>query len=99
MQADRYAEVSSSAIGRRDLPTSEQCFIRERRATFLAVFFGLFGADHFYTRSWVRASFKIITIGGAIIWWFVDIILWIFGVYGTPGCLPSRKTKGACAGQ
>lgn len=41
----------------------------------LAIFFGNFGIDRFYTGHIGLGILKLITGGGAGIWWLIDIIL------------------------
>jgi|GEM_PF-1551007 len=41
----------------------------------LALFFGIIGADKFYTGKYLIGILKLITLGGYGIWWLIDIIL------------------------
>ncbi|KAF5686712.1 TM2 domain-containing protein [Fusarium denticulatum] len=59
----------------------------------LSLLFGGIGADQFYAHHWPLAVFKLVTLGGVGVWAFIDMILWIVGVYGTPGC-PGGSSKG-----
>jgi hypothetical protein len=73
-------------------PQTQQCYKQERTATLLALYLGVFGADHWYARHWILAAVKLITLGGFGIWAIVDVTLWIVGgVYGTPGCPGGNK--------
>ncbi|KAF5596488.1 TM2 domain-containing protein [Fusarium pseudoanthophilum] len=75
-------------------PLTEKCYRQERTAMILSLLFGVIGADQFYAHHWPLAVFKLVTLGGAGVWAFVDMILWIVGgVYGTPGC-PGGSSKG-----
>ncbi|KAF1966080.1 hypothetical protein BU23DRAFT_544986 [Bimuria novae-zelandiae CBS 107.79] len=68
-------------------PQDERCFKQEKVATLLSVYLGVFGADHWYARHWVLATFKLLTLGGLGVWWFIDVAFWVVGgFYGTPGC-------------
>ncbi|CZR50421.1 uncharacterized protein PAC_00293 [Phialocephala subalpina] len=63
------------------------CYRQERTATLLALFLGLLGVDQFYAHHYVRAVFKMLTVGGMGLWAVIDIVLWIVGgIYSTPGC-------------
>jgi hypothetical protein len=43
-------------------------------AYFLSIFFGLFGADHFYLGFPVFGALKLVSLGGLGIWWLADVI-------------------------
>lgn len=43
-------------------------------AYLLSLFFGFFGADHFYMGHWLTGTFKLITLGGFGSWWAFDVI-------------------------
>merc|ERR1719502_2008136 len=43
-------------------------------AYFLSVFLGFFGADHFYLGNFYSGFAKLATLGGAGIWWLIDIV-------------------------
>jgi hypothetical protein len=47
----------------------------------LAIFVGLFGADRFYANHICFGIFKLISLGGIGVWWILDIILLVTGVY------------------
>ncbi|CAM1508473.1 Fc.00g053210.m01.CDS01 [Cosmosporella sp. VM-42] len=80
--------------GFEERPMTHKCYRQERIAMLLSVFLGTFGADQWYAHHWPLAVFKFLTLGGAGIWSFVDVILWIMGgVYGTPGC-PGGSSNG-----
>ncbi|RSL42613.1 hypothetical protein CEP54_015419 [Fusarium duplospermum] len=68
-------------------PITAKCYRQERTALILSFVVGTLGVDQFYAHHWPLAVFKLLTLGGGGIWWFVDVILWMVGgVYGTPGC-------------
>ncbi|RSL93136.1 hypothetical protein CDV31_014851 [Fusarium ambrosium] len=68
-------------------PTAAKCYRQERTALILSFVVGTLGVDQFYAHHWPLAVFKLLTLGGGGLWWFVDVILWMVGgVYGTPGC-------------
>ncbi|WP_110685687.1 TM2 domain-containing protein [Salinicola aestuarinus] len=41
-------------------------------ALILSMGFGFLGLDRFYLGKWKSALFKVITIGGLGLWWFID---------------------------
>jgi hypothetical protein len=44
-------------------------------AFFISVFFGMFGADHFYLGfAWPYGVVKLFTLGGAGFWWLFDVV-------------------------
>jgi hypothetical protein len=52
-----------------------------------SVFTGLFGGDHWYAGNYLLAAFKLITLGGMLVWAIVDVVLWVGGGnYYTQGC-------------
>ena len=55
----------------RDLPPRRSL----RTAWLLALFLGFTGADRFYLRKPVTGSLKLLTLGGAGIWWLIDLFL------------------------
>ncbi|RSL44074.1 hypothetical protein CEP54_014838 [Fusarium duplospermum] len=73
-------------------PTTSKCYQQERTAMILSFLLGSLGIDQFYAHHWPLAVFKLLTLGGGGVWWFVDVILWMVGgVYGTPGCPGGSK--------
>lgn len=42
-------------------------------AFFLSLFFGMFGADHFYLMEYFSGCLKLATAGGLGVWWIIDI--------------------------
>ncbi len=47
-----------------------------------ATLLGGLGADRFYTGSWGLGLLKLFTGGLGGVWWVVDVILLLLGVYG-----------------
>eukprot|EP01118_Nematostelium_gracile_P014624 TRINITY_DN5749_c0_g1_i1.p1 TRINITY_DN5749_c0_g1~~TRINITY_DN5749_c0_g1_i1.p1 ORF type:complete len:197 (+),score=17.87 TRINITY_DN5749_c0_g1_i1:53-643(+) len=47
-----------------------------------ALFLGWFGVDRFYLGHCCWGVFKLLTLGGLGVWWFVDLILLSIGSYG-----------------
>lgn len=47
----------------------------------LSVLLGLFGADRLYAGYCLLGSIKLVTLGGVGIWWIVDLILLVVGVF------------------
>ncbi|MBX3116377.1 MAG: TM2 domain-containing protein [Cryobacterium sp.] len=45
----------------------------------LSLFFGFFGADRFYLGKTGTAVLKLLTFGGAGIWWLIDLVLVLIG--------------------
>ena len=41
----------------------------------ISLFFGMFGADRYYLGYPLLGTLKLLSVGGAGIWWFVDLIL------------------------
>ena len=46
-----------------------------RTAFLLSLFLGLFGADRFYTGRIELGMLKLLTFGGYLVWWVVDLVL------------------------
>lgn len=44
-------------------------------ALLLSIFFGVFGCDRFYVGRTGLGVLKLITLGGYLIWWLIDVIL------------------------
>lgn len=65
---------------------------RDWLATLLfAILLGKFGIDRFYTGSVGLGILKLLTCGGAGIWWIVDIILIAVGSYRDGDGLPLER--------
>jgi TM2 domain-containing membrane protein YozV len=47
----------------------------------LSIFLGSFGVDRFYTGHTLLGVIKLLTCGGAGIWWLIDVILIATGSY------------------
>ena len=47
----------------------------------LAIFLGPLGIDRFYAGRTVLGIFKLLTFGFGMIWWAVDIVFVITGIY------------------
>ncbi|KAJ3454279.1 hypothetical protein MRS44_018173 [Fusarium solani] len=60
-------------------PITAKCYRQERTALILSFVVGTLGVDQFYAHHWPLAVFKLLTLGGGGIWWFVDVILWMVG--------------------
>jgi TM2 domain-containing membrane protein YozV len=45
----------------------------------LSLFFGYFGIDRFYLNSMGLGFLKMVTFGGAGLWWIIDILLLLCG--------------------
>ena len=54
----------------RDLPPRRSL----RTAWLLALFLGFAGADRFYLRKPVTGTLKLLTLGGAGLWWLIDLV-------------------------
>jgi TM2 domain-containing membrane protein YozV len=54
-------------------------------ALVLAIFLGIFGAHRFYVGKVGTALLMLITVGGAGIWWIIDIITIILGSFTDKG--------------
>ena len=68
-------------------PSSEDCYRQERVAMAHSMTTGIFGGDHWYAGNRILAIFKLITIGGFLIWAITDVFLWIGGChYNTADC-------------
>ncbi|RKR30306.1 TM2 domain-containing protein [Arthrobacter oryzae] len=64
-----------------------------RTAWLLALFLGFTGADRFYLRQPVTGTLKLLTLGGAGIWWLIDLFR-ITGEYAADGAsLPLAGTN------
>jgi TM2 domain-containing membrane protein YozV len=56
----------------------------QRVAFWLSLFLGVFGADRYYLGYYVSAVFKMLTLGGLGIVYFIDLCLIVLGYLG-PG--------------
>ncbi len=57
--------------------------VRERsktKAAVLSVFLGCLGVDRFYLGHYISGVLKMLTFGGYLIWWLIDVILISAGV-------------------
>jgi hypothetical protein len=76
-------DIRVSRVQNLDMPLTEQdglVFVRDlpprrslRTAWLLALFLGFTGADRFYVRKPVTGCLKLLTLGGAGIWWVIDL--------------------------
>jgi len=67
-------------------------------AICLSVFLGMFGADRFYLGYILSGILKLITFGGAGIWWIIDIVRLFRGKFPDAGgnglTMPSKFKHG-----
>jgi TM2 domain-containing membrane protein YozV len=47
----------------------------------LCYFFGCFGVHRFYTGKYFTGTLMLLTVGGALVWMFVDLALIIMGKF------------------
>lgn len=65
-------------------PTEERSSISARKrsvAAILAFFFGVFGAHRFYAGKTGTGLVQVFTIGGLVIWCFIDFLIILFGEF------------------
>ena len=48
-------------------------------ALLLSILLGIFGADRFYMGRTGLGTLKLVTLGGYLVWWVVDVILLLQG--------------------
>ncbi len=44
-------------------------------AFVLSIFLGIFGADRFYVGRIELGALKLLTFGGYLVWWMIDVVL------------------------
>jgi TM2 domain-containing membrane protein YozV len=59
----------------------------------LSIFFGGFGADHFYVGKTVTGIIKLLTLGGCGVWWLIDFIMIMTGKFTDAGGLEIKEIK------
>ncbi|MFC0337525.1 TM2 domain-containing protein [Kushneria avicenniae] len=50
-------------------------------ALILSMFFGIFGIDRFYLGKWKSGILKALTLGGLLLWWFIDAAILLFDAF------------------
>ncbi len=62
---------------------------KDWKVTFvLAILVGPLGIDRFYTGSTRLGVLKLVTLGGLGLWWLIDVIMLVAGIYKDENGIP-----------